>query len=325
MNAKRWSFRDVRRALRPTVFLVALTATAFAPALCLGWSYSIGFESGRVTGSDALNEVGTMTYYSGNPNYAHSGSGAARFNYGYCTSGYEARGVSYFPATVGAGGEIWLRAYYNFGGGDGWSWASGCTAQADRIKVFRVHTTSGWISILSNSYGQILPSNEVADTSENPVHASPQNEIRGLSDADGTFPTNQWVCIEQYIYFHPTNGIHRIWKDGKLVYQDSNVPTLKSGSADLFLLMSTWNQGQKVFGPGTTMNLYIDDIVVTTDRPSKVDSYGNPMIGPGATLSAPYPSNPAPAPAPAPAPSPSPAPPAPSAPASPKGLQIIVN
>jgi hypothetical protein len=315
------------QAARSAFLFGVLAAFVFAPALCLGWTYAVGFENGQVTGAGGLNEVGSMVYYSGNPDYARSGSGAARFHYGYCTSGYEARGVGYFPGTVSSGGEIWMRAYYNFGGGDGWSWASGCSSNADRIKVFRVKTGSGMISILTNSYGQVLPSNEIAGTSENPVHQSPQNEIGGLSAADATLPTNQWVCVEQYVYFHPTSGIHRIWINGKLVYQDSNVATYRSGAADLFFLMSTWNQGQKVFGPGTTMNLYIDDIRITTDRPSRVDSYGNPMIGPdGGPTAAPYTVNPTPSPTPPPAaPTPAPEPPAPSAPASPKGLKIIVN
>mgnify|MGYP000013501196 CR=1 FL=1 len=68
----------------------------------------------------------------------------------------------------------------------------------------------------------------------------------------------------------------RIWKNGKLLAELNDIQTLNSAEsyANSFLIFTYWN--------GTSpkdQHLYIDDLILTTDTPSKRDAYGNPMIG----------------------------------------------
>ena len=76
----------------------------------------------------------------------------------------------------------------------------------------------------------------------------------------------------------------RIWKNGKLLAELNDIQTLKSAAsyADTFLIFTYWNGG-KPDGSGSvpTKNqyLFVDDLIVTTDTPSKRDIFGNPMIG----------------------------------------------
>ncbi|MGD9212108.1 MAG: hypothetical protein PVI90_15105, partial [Desulfobacteraceae bacterium] len=54
-------------------------------------------------------------------------------------------------------------------------------------------------------------------------------------------------------------------------------PALQSADDYLMriLFFTYWNGNA-----GTTQNVYIDDVVITTDQPENMDSNGNPMIGP---------------------------------------------
>lgn len=91
-----------------------------------------------------------------------------------------------------------------------------------------------------------------------------------------------WENYEVYLkldYRSVSNGGTsrvRIWKNGKLLAELNDIQTLNSAKsyADTFLIFTYWN--------GTSPQdqyLYVDDLILTTDTPSKHDAYGNPMIG----------------------------------------------
>ena len=85
-------------------------------------------------------------------------------------------------------------------------------------------------------------------------------------------------------------AIARIWKNGKLLSEINDAYTLKTADSysDAFLIFTYWNGGASggtgAF-PTKDQHLFIDDLTITTDTPSKRDIAGNPMIG--AVLTAP--------------------------------------
>jgi hypothetical protein len=119
--------------------------------------------------------------------------------------------------------------------------------------------------------------------------------------------TNKWYCVEQYVKFSAAQGIHRVWIDGKLVGENKSYPTLGQAAdvCDAVFFFTYWNGAVR-----TSQYAYIDDVVITTDRPAGRDAAGNAMIGPSGSASflitpAPSPDTPA------------------STPATPKNLKIV--
>ena len=96
-----------------------------------------------------------------------------------------------------------------------------------------------------------------------------------------------WHAYEQYVKFSATagKGIFRFWQDGKLIFEDKITPTLASSSqSDFIYLFTYWNNNAPA-----TQSLYIDDAIVTNERPNNTDAAGNPFIGVGnATFTATY-------------------------------------
>lgn len=76
----------------------------------------------------------------------------------------------------------------------------------------------------------------------------------------------------------------RIWKNGKLLAELNDIQTLESSAsyANAFLIFTYWNGGKpdgSGLKPTKDQHLFIDDLIITTDTPSKRDISGNPMIG----------------------------------------------
>ena len=72
----------------------------------------------------------------------------------------------------------------------------------------------------------------------------------------------------------------RTYKNGKLLKDVTDMVTLRDATAKApsFLLFTFWNGGAP-----KTQTLFVDDLVLTTDRPAALDSTGHPYIGMGAT------------------------------------------
>ncbi len=250
------------------MFAVFLAGLFFAPKNdglwhtpeVFAWTRTATFESGtsgkRASGTSGFDYAGPPVTYS--VDTAAVGSKSAKFVWNAGSDGSAQTGEIEY-ASVGVGGELWARAYFYFK--SPWSWTS-----RPVVKIFRgAQITSGgrnvgYLSVFADSSGSILLSNEPGD----------------VQTATGaTWSTDKWQCVEMYVKLG-SPGIFRIWKDGVLVYEDTTHNTASGSQATTRALFgSYWNGGVP-----KNQTEYIDDVVITTDRPSQQDSHGNYMIGP---------------------------------------------
>jgi len=227
------------------------------------WTKTVNFENGTngaiANGTSGFDYSGTKTTFSSDK--AASGTKSAKMAWTKGDSGWNLEhGEINFPAHVTNGGEVWIRGYYYFA--SPWRFLSNTGAYSG-IKIMRVATdVGGWHSIFSVYNPNISASNEM-------------EQIQ--TDTHVPFIIGAWQSLEIYLKLSPTNGIFRIWQNGNLVFEDLNHKTIttSNGYVSMASVMSVWNNNV-----GQSQTEYVDDFVVTTDRPSKVDSKGNPMIGP---------------------------------------------
>jgi len=231
-----------------------------------GWLISADFEKGtlgqRAWGVSGFGWAGTNTLYSNE--LVNTGSKSAEMQWVKGTTGIEqTNGEITFSSNLTEGDEIWIRLYYYFK--SPWSWSCSPVVKILRAQVKNSNGSHlGYLSVMSDSRGQILLSNELI------------NEVNTEFPTGYYFDIDKWQCIEMYIKFSTTNPIFRIWKDGILIKEDTLHRTL-TNSSDIsnFLTLHYWNGG-------VTQDQieFVDDLVLTTERPSKKDAQGNSMIGP---------------------------------------------
>jgi len=75
----------------------------------------------------------------------------------------------------------------------------------------------------------------------------------------------------------------RAWKNGVLLRDMTDRVTLKKqgGYADSTYIFTYWNQGSP-----QTQSMYVDDLLITNERPQNTDASGNPFIGMGGFVAA---------------------------------------
>src|SRR3989339_1817591 len=234
------------------------------------WTKTADFESGtvgqRAQGTSGFTSAGSATTFS--TDRAAAGTKSAKMLWSSGSTGFAVdHGTIVNPQRVNNGQEIWARGYYYFA--SPWDWSNGTNSQF--IKIFRFHIANssgghaGYLSIIADGAGHILPSNEM---------------VSGNKTISTTLDINAWQYLEMYVKLSPNTGegIMRIWKNGTLVFENKTNRTLSSSSdyADFSYIMTEWN-----LGCPQNQTQYVDEFVITTDRPSKTDSKGNPMIGLG--------------------------------------------
>ncbi len=245
-----------------TFFTILLLILVFASGQAFAWTKTVTFENGTngaiANSTSGFDYAGSQTTFS--TDRAANGSKSAKMVW---TKGSEGWGVTHgemnYPAPVTNGQEVWVRGYYYFA--QPWSWISN-TGEASGIKIMRVATDAGgWHSIFSVWSPNVTASNEMAAVQV---------------DTGYPFLTGAWQCLEIYLKLSPTNGIMRIWQNGVLVFEDLNHKTISSSGGYVWMssVMSVWNNGV-----GQNQTQYVDEFVMTTDRPSQYDSKGNAMIG----------------------------------------------
>ena len=114
-------------------------------------------------------------------------------------------------------------------------------------------------------------------------------EFEGAGDwrthEGGRVQPGKWQMYEVYCKLHPTNGLMRIWCDGKLLTGDPVRATISSGSkageVDRLLFYTYWNHESP-----QTQGLIFDDVAVAVKRPGRDDTphlsrdaAGNKYIG----------------------------------------------
>jgi len=254
--------------------LLAFVYSLFFSSQVYAWTKNAHFEDGTVgdkaKGATAFDGAPQYTVYSNK--FVHSGKLAAEMGIDGGSTGFgDWGGKIDFPTELGEGDEVWLRAYLYFPTGFDFS-ATGQGLKTQRIHVKNPDgSNQGYIGTLIDN--GITVASEVGNPEFKPNNPN--------SDQLGTpVPRGAWHAIEQYIKFSATPGkaVYRVWQNGKLIFEDTATHTLRSSTSksDFMYLFTYWNGGAP-----KTQKAYVDDLVVTSDRPSNTDAHGNHFIGIG--------------------------------------------
>jgi len=204
-------------------------------------------------------------------NKAYSGNMAALLDIKANTSGYGTWGGTFtFPEKLGKGDEIWYRVSVNI--------PSGFDYDADPwLKFMRIHTPDGHLDWYITNEGSKYPFQF--------IYEGEQVWSKFGTDNDRV-QFDRWETYEMYIKLDNVsvdNGgesLVRVWKNGRLMGEFTDRQTLKSTTtkAGYALLFTYWN-GEN----SPSQSLMVDDIIITTDTPTKTDVNGNPFVGVGST------------------------------------------
>lgn len=250
------------------VFRILLAITLLAGGQAFAWTVAANFESGTVgnkaEGTSGFTEAGSQTILSSEK--SASGSKSAKMTWPQGSDGWGiAHGYLDYP-NVANESEIWARAYFYFA--SPWSWSCNPVSKVIRLHIAHSNgSNAGYHSILLNSAGNIVVSNEIADI-------QPDTGVK--------FDIDKWQSIEMYVKLSTSDPIFRIWKNGILIYEDRAHNTMSSTSdfSDSSYIMTYWNGGAP-----QNQTQYVDEVLFTNERPSEVDSKGNSMIGSGSVTS----------------------------------------
>ena len=260
--------------MKRTIVLILMSLIASTQSHA--WTINANFETGtvgqRANGDDAFrNQAFSSTIYSNT--YVHSGSKSAKSSITKGTDGWgEWGGLINYPSGVGQGGQIWYRvwAYYP----SGFDFTCSCT---EGIKFMRIGSNAGsWDYYLATN-GVDIATGVTSKFYEN--HPYPFTDIRGLG---GPISLGSWHAFELYVKLSPTagQGIIRAWRDGKLIFEDKETPTMANAS-DIFkesLVWTYWNGKAP-----KSQSAYVDDIIITNETPNNLDAFGNHFIGTGSS------------------------------------------
>lgn len=280
------------QSVKYVICLLSLVITSFYCSEAMSWTRNMDFESG-LTGADGFTAAGTTVYWDSSE--AQSGSHSARIHFVQGSSCWGedplSCGAAYndFPADVLNGDALWTRAYYYFPAGWDWGDQSGGSSPYRKILRFGLLTSEGgygggYVGVIAYwnepNDGEFLGGNELGNYGY-------ANQFIGVN-----FPIGEWFCLEQYVLFGTTNETARliIWLNETKVFDSADLSNAvdKKTMLDvtdhcgLIYFFTAWNGYVR-----TSQDAYIDNVVVTTDQPSKKDAGGFPMIGLAGNLSIP--------------------------------------
>ncbi len=247
-----------------SLFVVATAIGFSSPSWA--WTVYMDFEGGApgqsARGDTAFSEAFATTYSN---ERAFAGNQSGRMTVTGGTTAYgEWGGIRKLPAYPKEGEEMWLRAAVYFPTTFDYSanpW----------LKFLRIHTRSaagsneGYLDLYILNNGLFSYNNEVTGTVNNPLGV--------------TLQKGKWETYEVYVKFSSVagQGIYRVWQNGKLIHDNKSLKTLRSSSSssDAVYIFTYWNGGAP-----KSQQAFVDDVVITTTRPSARDTAGNYMIGP---------------------------------------------
>lgn len=245
-----------------------------------GWSEYVDCEGAP---GKRATQFFSMTTYSNAQ--ANSGNTSCRMGIRKGTDGWgEWGGVIDFPKALRAGEELWARV--NLFVPNDFDYTA-----SPQLKFMRVHTRSpghdnmGYLDFLVTPDGPTHWDSGRNKQTNAPYYYYYETKVRqafpGNYESD-RIQKGKWESYEIYYKFDTRSvseggtGRVRIWKNNKLLADLPNQVTLKENSteAHALFLFTYWN------GPvPKTQYLFIDDIILTTSNPGKVDAKGNPYIG----------------------------------------------
>ena len=258
---------------------VTLLALFLYSSQVTAWTTTSTFENGtpgtQAVGSDAFGYAFKYTVFTSD--IAHTGKKSAQVGIKSGTDGWGDWGGSFhFPSKLYEGDEIWFRTYIYYPKDFDF------TASGRGMKTMRIHKSSK--SGENEGYFDVLRSNEGGALTIGSEFLGVQGDRINLGDV---VPKGTWQAYEMYVKFSSVSGggIYRVWQNGKLIFEDTASRTLTSSSskADFIYMWTYWNGKAP-----KTQNAYIDDVVITSDKPGQRDSHGNPYIGlVGGTITSP--------------------------------------
>lgn len=176
--------------------------------------------------------------------------------------------------TVKKGGEVWvrLRVY----------WPSSFQFSATPwMKFMRLHNKNG-TTFENAGYNDIYIYK--ADETTNVIGCIKEGHNRWEFYDGPKIPRDTWETYEMYLFVDDKSvdqggqGRMRLWRDGKLIFNRTDVPTISepTGFINLLHIFTYWNNENP-----PSNYCYIDDLTIATqaDPPIKRDSQGNLFIG----------------------------------------------
>jgi hypothetical protein len=281
--------------LKTCIQMLTLVGTLVVPMAASAWRVELNFNAGKIgdkaetpVGGMGFNDAAGNTYYSSA--YSFEGGKSAEMNITQgCTCFGTWGGVILHPTKLVKGNEIWFRVRTLMP--QGFNWDS--YGEGGHLKFLRVHTQTAAGANEGYDDWYINPKG----TTENVSH---KFIFEGEQQWDYFAPKSEmpvlgvWETYEMYLKLDDVpvsaggQARVRVWKNGKLLKDITNRKTLKTPTSvsDRTHLFTYWNGSAP-----QTQKMYVDDIVLTSDKPSALDSQGNPYVG--AAVVNPAPSAPA--------------------------------
>lgn len=261
-----------RRACK--LSLMTLTLVAAIPAL--GWKVEWDFEGGTTGQKVSGWSANGKSVYSRDMGYNSSGS--ARLTATEGTTGWGSWGgyVDY-PSKLKSGDELWfrVRTFYPQ------DWQPSTEA---RQKFIRVRTTDssgkkneGYIDLYICANDNSCAFKFIFEGENQWVNIGTKKDH---APKYGVWETYElYVKLDSAAASNGGQALVRFWKNGELIKEITNRKTLRTSNskADRTHLFTWWGNN----GSPVTQSMWVDDVHITSSRPSATDRKGNPFIGTG--------------------------------------------
>lgn len=270
--------------MKPTIFFTILFSL-FVITQAHAWVMESDFEGGTLgelaqptSAGGASIALSKTTFSTDNP---HSGSKSAKAHLDPGDGGKDWGAWWSFPEKIYEGKELWVRAWYYFP--PNFNWSADTHQKALRV-IAKDAAGNG------AGYFDAYPGPSSVYILNGPGLSNYWNSGAGGSapcaGEKGCFRfapgSSGWESWEFYIKASSTQGIFRVWRNGKLLINDMQSETLKAGSSGNYLsAIAVFTQYNNVGGSPVSQDTFIDDVIITSDPPENFDSQGYRYIGMG--------------------------------------------
>lgn len=280
------------KTLLSSVAKFSLTSALFmAPMASHAWTTVVDCEGGTLNTLPANTSV---AYWGNNTRLNNTqfsgGKQSCKFSIKQGSEGWpstggplEWGGIFSFPAKVPVGGEVWARVSM---------WVPTTfpiSTNTGMLKFLRMHTGistrgTGCIDFLmgdqSTPIWDAVARKDAYPPFVSNFEGAPGNTMIGTtaeSVAKGKWETYEiYVKVDSVAASNGGTSILRVWKNNNLIANLKNQVTAvdKTGYVDSLYMFTYWNGNAP-----SDAYVYMDDLIMTSDKPSNVDANGYPFIG----------------------------------------------